>query len=98
MKKVMCLVIGTLIAGLASQVAPASAQDGKWRMATPMPSPQGEISSVVIGKKWYVMGGYDAPNVQARGIVMVYDASADTWTSKQNMQVPAHHVASVAVN
>ncbi len=98
MLRMMGLMAWALLAGAALCAAPASAQDGKWRMATPMPSAQGEISSVVIGKKWYVMGGYDAPNVQARGIVMVYDAAADTWTNKQNMQVPAHHVASVAVN
>jgi len=87
-----------LIAAVAGQVSQASAQDGKWRMATPLPSPQGETASTVIGKKWYIMGGYDGPNVQARGIVIVYDAATDSWTEKKNMQVPAHHIAAVALD
>ena len=98
MTKLVWLLAGALIAGLGSHFSPALAQDGKWRMATPMPSPQGEITSAVIGKKWYVMGGYDAPNVQARGIVTVYDAAADSWTDKKAMQIPAHHAAAVELN
>jgi N-acetylneuraminic acid mutarotase len=96
MKSIVWLIAGLLAAGMA--IAPAAAQDGKWRMATPMPSPQGEITSAVIGKKWYVFGGYDGPNVQARGIVTVYDAATDTWTNKQNMLIPAHHAAAVALD
>ena len=98
MKRAVWLVAGTLVAGMGSQVSPVAAQDGKWRMGKPMSSPQGEITSAVIGKKWYVMGGYDGPNVQARGIVTVYDASTDTWTDKKNMQIPAHHAAAVALS
>ncbi len=98
MKRAVWLVAGMLVTGIGSQVSPAAVQDGKWRMAKPMLTPQAEITSVVIGKKWYVMGGYDGPNVQARGIVTVYDESADTWTEKKNMQIPAHHVAAVALN
>jgi N-acetylneuraminic acid mutarotase len=98
MRKLVWLVAGALVAGMALQIAPASAQESKWRMATPMLSPQGEITSAVIGKKWYVFGGYDAPNVQARGIVTVYDAAADSWTNKQNMLIPAHHAAAVALD
>jgi len=98
MNRVVWLAAATLVAAMASQISPVRAQDGKWRMATPMLSPQGEITSAVIGQKWYVMGGYDAPNVQARGIVTVYDASTDTWTDKKSMQIPAHHAAAVALN
>jgi len=86
------------LAALAAQMAPAAAQDGKWRMAAPLPSPQGEITSAVIGKKWYVMGGYDGPNVQARGVVMVYDQATDTWAERKAMQIPAHHAAAVALD
>ena len=95
MKRAVSLVVGTLVACVALQAAPAAAQ---WRMAKPMLQPQGEIVSVVIGKKWYVFGGYDGPNVQARGIVYEYDASTDTWTDKKSMQIPAHHASAVAVN
>ncbi len=98
MHKTMSLAAAAFIVALIWQTAPASAQDSKWRMATPMLSPQGEITSAVIGKKWYVFGGYDAPNVQARGIVTVYDAAADSWTNKQNMLIPAHHAAAVALD
>jgi N-acetylneuraminic acid mutarotase len=103
MNRAVWLIAGTLIAGVALQIpalqiSPAAAQDGKWRMATPMLSPQGEIASAVIGKKWYVMGGYDAPNVQARGIVTVYDAASDSWTDRKSMQIPAHHAAAVALD
>jgi N-acetylneuraminic acid mutarotase len=95
MKRNIWLVV--LLAGMA-QIAPASAQEGKWRMATPMPSPESEFTSAVIGNKWYVFGGIDVPNVQPRGNVMVYDTSTDTWTYKQNMPIPAHHAAAVALN
>src|SRR4051794_33177234 len=98
MKSAIWLLAGTLIAGMGSQVAPVAAQDGKWRMAKPMPAPHGEITGAVIGKKWYVMGGYDGPNTQARGVVMVYDAAADTWTDKKAMQIPAHHATAVALD
>ncbi len=98
MSRIVGLLAGAVIAGVISQTAPASAQDGKWRMATPLPSPQGEITSAVIGKKWYVFGGYDAPNVQARGIVTVYDAAADSWADRKNMLIPAHHAAAVALD
>jgi N-acetylneuraminic acid mutarotase len=98
MKSIVWVAALTLAVGAASHVAPAAAQDGKWRMAAPMNSPQGEITSAVIGKKWYVMGGYDGPNVQPRGIVTVYDAETDSWTDKKSMQIPAHHAAAVALN
>src|ERR1700689_3461558 len=98
MKRFVWLLASALAAGMASPSPPAAAQDGKWRMATPMLSSQGEITSAVIGTKWYVMGGYDAPNVQARGFVTVYDASTDTWTDKKNMLIPAHHAAAVALD
>ena len=98
MKRAVWLLAAMLVAGMGLHNAPAAAQDGKWRMAKALPQPQGEIVSVVIGKKWYVFGGYDGPNVQARGIVYEYDASADTWTEKKKMQIPAHHPSAVAVN
>src|ERR1700733_13434056 len=98
MNRIAWLLAGAFFAGAALQTPPASAQDGKWRMAAPMLSPQGEITSAVIGKKWYVFGGYDAPNVQARGIVTVYDVATDSWTNKQNMLIPAHHAAAVALD
>jgi len=98
MNRIVWLVCAILVAATVSPISQAFAQEGKWRMATPLLSPQGEITSVVIGKKWYVFGGYDAPNVQARGIVTVYDAAADTWTDKKNMLIPAHHAAAVALD
>jgi N-acetylneuraminic acid mutarotase len=98
MNTIVAAAAAALVAGAISHAAPAAAQDGKWRMATPMPSAQGEITSAVIGKKWYVFGGYDPVNVQARGIVTVYDAASDNWTDKKNMLIPAHHAAAVALN
>jgi N-acetylneuraminic acid mutarotase len=97
-KRAVWLLAATLAAGMGLHGAPAAAQDGKWRMAKPLLAPQGEVVSVAIGKKWYVFGGYDGANVQARGIVNVYDASTDTWTEKKNMQIPAHHASAVEVN
>src|ERR1700689_790887 len=98
MNRIVALIAAAFVAGTALQIAPATAQDGKWRMTTPMLSPQGEITSAVIGKKWYVFGGYDGPNVQARGIVTVYDAAADSWSDRKNMLIPAHHAAAVALD
>jgi N-acetylneuraminic acid mutarotase len=95
--RTITLLAAPVVACLAFQVPPALAQDGKWRMAAPMLSPQGEITSAVIGKKWYVFGGYDGPNVQARGIVTVYDATTDSWSDRKNMLIPAHHAAAVAL-
>src|ERR1700688_3475824 len=97
-KTTMWLLAGTLVASMGLHTTSAVAQDGKWRMAKQMLAPQGEIVSVVIGKKWFVMGGYDGANVQARGIVNVYDAEADTWIEKKNMQIPAHHASAVELN
>src|ERR1035437_6220839 len=83
-KRAVWLLAATLVAGMGLHGAPAAAQD--------------EVVSVAIGKKWYVFGGYDGPNVQARGIVNVYDAASDTWTEKKNMQIPAHHASAVELN
>jgi N-acetylneuraminic acid mutarotase len=91
-------VLGALAACLVVvQAAPALAQ-GKWQMGKSLPQPLGEITSAVIDKKWYVMGGYDGPNVQAQGIVVEYDAATETWTPKKNMLVAAHHAAAVALD
>jgi len=84
--------------GAVLPVAPAAAEDARWQMAKPMPQPLGEITSAVVGRKWYVMGGYDGPNVQPQGVVVEYDATADTWTMKKNMLIPAHHAAAVELN
>ncbi|HZP79307.1 MAG TPA: kelch repeat-containing protein [Pseudolabrys sp.] len=93
---------GGLLAALATivllQAAPASAQEGKWRFAKPLPQPLGEIVGAVVDNKWYVMGGYDGANVQPQGIVTQYDPASDSWTMKKNMLVPAHHAAAVALN
>ncbi|HEY5217605.1 MAG TPA: kelch repeat-containing protein [Pseudolabrys sp.] len=97
-KRAVWLLAGTLVAGMGLHTTSAAAQDGKWRMAKPMLQPQGEVVSVAIGKKWYVFGGYDGANVQARGIVNVYDAASDTWTEKKSMQIPAHHASAVELN
>jgi N-acetylneuraminic acid mutarotase len=90
------MAVGILVAGITA--APLAAQDGKWRMGKPLLAPQGEITGAVIGKKWYVFGGYDGPNVQARGIVTVYDAATETWTDRKAMQIPAHHASAVALD
>src|SRR6202011_5227842 len=50
------------------------------------------------GRKWFVMGGYDGPNAQPQGIVAEYDATADAWSIKKNMLIPAHHPAAVALD
>jgi N-acetylneuraminic acid mutarotase len=90
-------VLGAVAACMfALQAAPALAQ-AKWQMGKPLPQPLGEITSAVIDKTWYVMGGYDGANVQAQGIVVAYDAAAETWTPKKSMLVPAHHAAAVAL-
>jgi N-acetylneuraminic acid mutarotase len=78
--------------------APAAAQTGKWQMAKPLPQPLGEIVGAVVGKKWYVMGGYDGLNVQPQGVVTEYDAAADTWSLKKGMLIPAHHAAAVELD
>ena len=94
---------GALLAAAASvalfgHIAGASAQDGKWRTGKELPQTIGEIFSAVVGNKWYVFGGLDGPNVQARGVVLVYDQATDSWTEKKKMQVPAHHGTSVALD
>jgi N-acetylneuraminic acid mutarotase len=76
----------------------AGAQDARWRMGKPLPQPLGEITSAVVGKKWFVMGGFDGANVQAQGIVAEYDATADSWTLKKNMLIPAHHAAAAELD
>jgi N-acetylneuraminic acid mutarotase len=93
-------MVGATVAVMAAQlaalpVAPAAAQDARWRMAKPMPQPLGEITSAVVGKKWYVMGGFDGASAQPQGVVVEYDATTDTWTPKKNMLIPAHHAAAV---
>ena len=89
---------GMLVACIALQLAPAAAQDAKWQMGKPLPQPLGEITSAVIGGKWYVMGGYDGANVQPQGVGVEYDAASETWTAKKNMLVPAHHATAVALD
>lgn len=93
---------GAMLAAFAAfllfQVAPAAAEQARWRMAKPLPQPLGEIVGAVVGNKWYVMGGYDGLNVQPQGIVTEYDAASDNWTVKKNMLIPAHHAAAVELN
>jgi hypothetical protein len=90
--------LAAVAASMLTQATPVGAQDARWRMAKPLPQPLGEIVSTVIGKKWYVFGGYDGANVQPQGVVLEYDAAAETWTAKKNMLIPAHHAAAVALD
>jgi len=92
------LAVAALIMGQAGQAAPALAQEARWQMAKPLPQPLGEIAGAAIGRKWYVLGGYDGPNAQPQGIVTEYDAATDAWTVKKNMLIPAHHPAAVALD
>jgi len=98
MKTITGSVAAALIALAAAPMPGASAQTGHWQMATPLPQPLAETIGVAVGSKWYVIGGYDAANVQPQGIVAEYDAAADKWTLKKNMLVPAHHPAAVELN
>ena len=92
------LAVAALILGQVGQAAPACAQEARWQMAKPLPQPLGEIASAVIGRKWFVLGGYDGPNAQPQGIVTEFDAATDAWTVKKNMLIPAHHPAAVALD
>jgi N-acetylneuraminic acid mutarotase len=91
-------MLAAVAAAMLAQTVSAGAQDARWRMAKPLPQPLGEITGAVVGKKGYVMGGFDGANVQAQGVVIEYDATADTWTPKKNMLIPAHHAAAVELD
>jgi hypothetical protein len=74
----MKVLSGGMFAAFAAfvvlQVAPAGARDARWQMAKPLSQPLGEIVGAVVGKKWYVMGGYDGLNVQAQGVIFMVSA------------------------
>jgi N-acetylneuraminic acid mutarotase len=95
MKRLSGAMLATLAAFAILPVASAAAEDARWQMAKPLPQPLGEIVGAVVGKKWYVMGGYDGINVLPQGIVTEYDSGSDAWTLKKNMLIPAHHAAAV---
>ncbi len=97
MRTLSSAMLAALAAWVVLHGAPAAAQDAKWRMAKPMLQPLAEDTSAVVGKKWYVIGGYDGPNVLPQGIVTEYDAGTDTWTNKKKMLIPAHHPTAVAL-
>src|SRR5665647_1188640 len=101
MKRAVWLLAATLVACMASQVAPAAAQDGKWRMAKPMLAPQG----VVVGGKIYVIGGAHA-NIPGKpmteplwagvpqivvGTVEEYDPATNTWRARAPMPTGRNH-------
>jgi N-acetylneuraminic acid mutarotase len=65
-------MLAAVAAAMLAQTVSAGAQDARWRMAKPLPQPLGEITGAVVGKKWYVMGGFDGANVQAQGVVIEY--------------------------
>ena len=89
-------LLGVLVGLLALHTVATAADVGKWQLTTPLSQNIGEITSAVVDKKWYVFGGLDGPNTQARGVVTVYDPATDKWTEKNKMLVPAHHPTAVA--
>jgi len=74
---------------------PAAAQSG-WQMAAPLPKAIGEIVSVVVRGKIYVLSGLDtAPGPATHtptGLNWEYDPASNSWTAKKPMPAPAHHV------
>lgn len=90
------LLVSAAMIGLALNLAPAFAQEGTWQMGTPMPEPQSENSSAVVGNQWFVIGGIDVPEVMPVGTVVMYDENTKTWSKRAAMPEPAHHTATVA--
>ncbi|ANT50661.1 Kelch repeat-containing protein [Mesorhizobium amorphae] len=90
------LLVSAAMISLALNLAPAFAQDGTWQMGTPMPEPQSENSSAVVGNQWFVIGGIDVPEVMPVGTVVMYDENTKAWSKRVAMPEPAHHTATVA--
>lgn len=90
------LLVSAAMISLALSLAPAFAQDGTWQMGTPMPEPQSENSSGVVGNQWFVIGGIDVPEVMPVGTVVMYDENTKAWSKRAAMPEPAHHTATVA--
>ena len=67
---------------------------GTWERMAPMPTPRGNVSAAVIGKKIYVPGGYAAG--EHLDVLEVYDPESDSWSSGAPLPEPLSGMAVAA--
>jgi N-acetylneuraminic acid mutarotase len=63
-----------------------------------MPSPGAEASSVILGNKFYIIGGDDAEQRKATNVVRIYDPATDGWSVSAPLPIPLDHAGSAAYN
>ncbi len=76
-------------------IAPRAQQGpGNWVKLAPLPEPAQEIGGIAASGKVWVLGGLPIGNNSTpKGLVEEYDIATNTWTIKNKMPLPAHHLA-----
>lgn len=70
---------------------PAPTADKPWVALAALPVPAADLAGVAVNGKLYLFGGRDG--VRPTGLVLEYDAAADTWTRKKPMPLAVHRFA-----
>ena len=98
------VVLGLL--GLALSAVQAAAQSpapatptraAPWIALAPFPQPAEELLGATANDKMYVFCGL-GPGWTPLGLVYEYDPAANSWTKKNPMPLPSHHVAFTSLN
>lgn len=76
----------------------ASTTESSWTRGAGMPRPGAEASSVILGNKFYIIGGEDAEQKKATNVVKIYDPSTDQWSISAPLPIPLDHAGAAAFN
>jgi len=77
---------------LLTVTASAVHAQGAWKDVAAFPDPREEVLGASALGKLYVFAGF-IPRWRPAGIVFEYDPATNTWTKKNPMAQPSHHVA-----
>ena len=90
------MLAGLILSGLLSLTSISLAEAGKWTEKTSMPTARAYLSTSVVNRKIYAIGGYDGQRVFST--VEEYDPATDTWTKKASMPTARGGLSTSVVN
>jgi hypothetical protein len=82
--------------GNGNRLAVVPREQLAWRTRTSMPTPRTEMSAIALGKKIYVVGGFDS--AERFTTTEIYDTETDSWSIGAPMPEHVNHAGIGVVN
>ncbi len=78
------------------QSAVQAGAKGRWRVVGKLPSPRSDLTTVRVGRRAFVVGGYDGTKVALADVLSSLDGRH--WVVAASLPVPVRYPATVAAN